>query len=82
MAEIVAVIEIAKAGYKVEERDVTIEEIKSANEAFITSTTKTILPVRQVDDYVFPRLNPVAAKLFHDLNVLQLQQKDASTHLF
>lgn len=75
-------IEIAKAGYKIEERDITIEEVKSANEAFITSTTKTILPVRQVDDYVFPRLNPVAAKLFHDLNVLQLQQKDASPQLF
>ena len=75
-------IEIAKAGYKIEETDITIEEVKSANEAFITSTTKIILPVRQVDDYVFPRLNPVAAKLYHDLNVLQLQQKEASPQRF
>jgi branched-chain amino acid aminotransferase len=46
-------IEVAGKHFEVEERDVSLEEIKSAKEAFITSTTKTILPVRQIDKHVF-----------------------------
>lgn len=48
------VIELAKERFVVEERPVHIEEIKSAKEAFITSTTKQILPVRCIDDIIFP----------------------------
>jgi D-alanine transaminase/branched-chain amino acid aminotransferase len=47
------VIEIARNHYEVEERDVMLEEIRSAQEAFITSTTKQLLRVRQIDDVVF-----------------------------
>lgn len=39
--------------FEIEERDVLMEEIKTAKEAFITSTTKRILPVRQIDEVVF-----------------------------
>jgi branched-chain amino acid aminotransferase len=46
-------IEVAGKHFEVEERDVSLEEIKSGKEAFITSTTKTILPVRQIDKHVF-----------------------------
>lgn len=64
-------IEIAKTGFKVEERDVTIEEIRSAKEAFITSTTKIILPVRQIDEYSLPIDKTISLQL-HQL-LLQLE---------
>lgn len=49
------VLKIAKELMLVEERPVRMEELKTAREAFITSTTKQILPVAQIDNYVFPR---------------------------
>lgn len=42
-------LELARTQYRVEERDVTLEEVYSAKEAFITSTTKHVLPVSAVD---------------------------------
>jgi D-alanine transaminase/branched-chain amino acid aminotransferase len=45
------VLSLAKARYKVEERDITLEELYSAKEVFITSSTKNILPVVQVDGH-------------------------------
>ena len=57
-------IEAAKTKFIVEERDITFAEIKKAKEAFITSTTKVILPIRQIDDYILPIDNPVSVKLF------------------
>lgn len=47
------VLTIAKEHYEVEERAIHIEEIKTAREAFITSTTKQILPVGQIDNVTF-----------------------------
>ena len=46
------VIEIAlKAGVEVAERNIHLNEIHDAKEAFITSSTKRILPVSKIDDY-------------------------------
>ncbi len=45
-------IEIASKQFKVEERELTLEEAYQAKEAFITSTTKHILPVVQLDGRV------------------------------
>jgi len=42
-------LEIAGKQFKVEERELTLEEAYQAKEAFITSTTKHILPVVQLD---------------------------------
>jgi D-alanine transaminase/branched-chain amino acid aminotransferase len=42
-------LEIARRQFKVEERELTLEEAYGAKEAFITSTTKHILPVVQLD---------------------------------
>lgn len=67
-------IEIAKQKFEVEEREITIEEVKTAREAFITSTTKNILPVHRVDDYFFPKQNPVTRKLFQSVIHLQSLQ--------
>jgi D-alanine transaminase/branched-chain amino acid aminotransferase len=47
------VLQLAKAYFTVEERPVSVEEFTSAKEAFITSTTKQILPVAAIDGTVF-----------------------------
>lgn len=74
-------IKLAKTEFEVEERDITIQEIKTAKEAFITSTTKNILPVYQFDDYFFQKQNPTTLKLCESLNrfcSLQTQLPDDS----
>jgi D-alanine transaminase/branched-chain amino acid aminotransferase len=43
------VLIISEGMYVTEARDVTLDELRNAKEAFITSTTKNILPVVQVD---------------------------------
>lgn len=47
------ILELANRDFEVEERRVLTEEISSAKEAFITSTTKRVLPVAQIDNYTF-----------------------------
>ena len=42
-------IQMASTEHAVEERDVRMEEVAAAREAFITSTTKQIIPVVQLD---------------------------------
>lgn len=42
------IIDMMQTG-KTEERDITLEELKTAKEVFMTSTTKRILPVTQID---------------------------------
>jgi branched-chain amino acid aminotransferase len=45
------VIKIAHhAGIPVEERDISLDELNDASEAFLTSTIKGVLPVVQIDD--------------------------------
>lgn len=66
-------IEMASANFEIEERELSIEEIKSAREAFITSTTKTILPVHQIDDHVFAGKNWVTSQLYHSFLHLQFK---------
>jgi branched-chain amino acid aminotransferase len=43
------VLEVAKRQMTVEEREVRLEEIPRAKEAFITSTTKQVMPVTEMD---------------------------------
>ena len=43
------VIKITGKVYKVEERDVTVKELFSADECFISSTTKDVLPIVKID---------------------------------
>ena len=52
------VLEISGAMYVTEARDVSLEELRNAGEVFITSTTKNILPVVQVDGYGIGDGNP------------------------
>ncbi len=52
------VLEISARMYNTEARDVSIEELRNAGEVFITSTTKNVLPVVEVDGYVIGEGNP------------------------
>ena len=38
-----------KAGYKVEEREMKVGELRTADEAFLTATNKDVMPIVQVD---------------------------------
>lgn len=44
------VIEMAGKQFKVEERAITVDELRNAAEVFLTSTTKPILPVLTIDN--------------------------------
>jgi len=52
------VLEISAGMFNTEARDVSIEELRNAGEVFITSTTKNVLPVVEVDGYVIGDGNP------------------------
>lgn len=61
------ILQVAKAkGMNVLEKDISIEEIRSAREAFISSSTKRVIPIRQLDEIVFPPYTStsVTAQLF------------------
>ena len=68
------VLHLAQDVLSVEERDLPVEELKASDEVFITSTTKQVLPVRQVDDVVLFQESPgrITAQLLH---LLQEQQQ-------
>lgn len=70
-------IEVCKKKFEIEERELSIEEIKTAREAFITSTTKTILPVNQINEHIFPVQNTVAAQIYHSL--LRFEEQECVT---
>lgn len=57
-------LQIVKDHFEVEERNIGLDELKTAKEAFITSTTKQLLPVAQVDDIVFKEKS-VSHQLLH-----------------
>lgn len=56
------VLELAKEHFPMEERPVSLTEIQNAKEAFITSTTKQILPVAAIDRVQLPQRG-IALKL-------------------
>ncbi len=61
------ILKVAAAqGMRVEEKDISIDDIRQAKEAFIGSSTKRIIPVVRVDDMVFEPVteNTVSTKLF------------------
>jgi branched-chain amino acid aminotransferase len=67
------VLELASKKYRSEERTITITEIAQAKEAFLTSTTKRILPIVQVDDLIIGNGKPgeVTKELLADLIELE-----------
>ncbi len=69
------IISIALANnIKIEERDIALTELKTAQEAFISSSTKRITPVSQIDDYILPVINEqsLSFKIFELLREKEL----------
>ena len=64
------VLELARQQFAVEVRDLRLGELNEAKEAFITSTTKHVLPVSQVDGVEFGEAGPVARWLNAELFAL------------
>ncbi len=52
------ILEISKGIFDTEARNVGVEELRNASEVFITSTTKNVLPVVEVDGYLVGDGNP------------------------
>lgn len=63
----------------VQERDITLTEILNADEVFITSTTKRILPVRQIDGTLIKDGNPGPVTRQLMLKFRQLEQKEKAS---
>jgi branched-chain amino acid aminotransferase len=57
------IMEHARKHFEVIEKDIQLSDLMKAKEAFITSTTKQLLPVRQIDHFLLPGAHPVAQKL-------------------
>jgi branched-chain amino acid aminotransferase len=70
------VIAIAGEYYKVEERDVTLDEALGAAEAFISSTTKRVLPVVRIDGKVIGNGFPGKVTLDLYKRLVELEQAD------
>jgi D-alanine transaminase/branched-chain amino acid aminotransferase len=63
------------SGISVEERDISLDDIKTAQEAFITSSTKRIVPVRQVDNIHLPPLEQASVTRRLWENFLELERR-------
>jgi branched-chain amino acid aminotransferase len=59
--------------FTVEERAITLEDIRQCQEAFITSTTKQVLPVAAIDDQLINggERGPVTRRLYEALEEMQ-----------
>jgi branched-chain amino acid aminotransferase len=44
------VINLAQGVFDVEERDITVEELRTADEAFLTASFKEVVPIVKIDD--------------------------------
>jgi len=65
------VLSLAAEKFKIEEREISIEELYQADEVFMTGTTKRVLPVRKIDDHVYingkpGRVTQTLKSLYHD----------------
>lgn len=65
-------INLTQGAYALEERAVSLEEVKEAAEVFMTSTTKRLLPVNQVDDIIIGKgkagpITTLLNKMFLDM---------------
>ena len=67
------VLKLAEPNYKVEIRNLSLEELTTAKEAFITSTTKQVMPVVKVDDVVIGNGMPGAVSK-HLLKLLREEE--------
>lgn len=67
------ILSVAKEIMQVEERALSLEDIRNAKEAFISSSTKRIIPVTAVDETIFDSYysGSISEKLFEALRMLE-----------
>ena len=65
------ILELAKDHFEIQEKTITLDDIRTAKEAFISSSTKLILPVSGIDDYLMSDPKPVTSKLYKLFQQLQ-----------
>ncbi|MGV3585860.1 MAG: aminotransferase class IV [Adhaeribacter sp.] len=70
------VLHLAQEKYKIAEKPVTLTDIFEAKEAFLTSTTKRVLPIVQVDDKIIGDGKPGAVTLSLLADLIALEEKD------
>jgi branched-chain amino acid aminotransferase len=67
----------AAAGIEVDESPLPLDAVRTADEAFLTSTTREVQPISHVDDRAVPSVpGPVAATLSTAFNALVAQDLD------
>jgi branched-chain amino acid aminotransferase len=69
------VLELAHKNFAAEERTMSIEDVLNAKEAFMTSTTKRILPVVKVDDMIIGSGLPGLVTLSLDAVFAELEKE-------
>lgn len=71
------ILQMAKSFIPVEIRKVTMEEVLSSKEVFLTSTTKRLMPVDQIDHHKLNSLHPgmIGHKLYSELRKLEEADK-------
>ncbi len=52
------VLDLIRNSYGVEEREISYDELQSADEVFITATTQAVIPVVQIDNLVYSEGKP------------------------
>lgn len=72
------VLDLAGKRYKAVEATVTLDDIKQASEAFLTSTTKRILPVVRVDDMIIGTGKPGAITRQLLVDLIQFEKNHLS----
>lgn len=73
------ILSLAEELMPVEERDITIDELRSASQVFLTATTKKVLPVLKINDHTVG--NGKAGEITRKLYDRFLQLENSSTHL-
>lgn len=74
------ILKLAAKRYRAEEAAITLDDIHGAKEAFLTSTTKRIVPVVQINDKVIGNGKPgdVSLSLLDDLVALEAEDRKMS----
>src|SRR5690606_31992860 len=74
------VLELAAKKFTVKEETITMDDVHQAREAFLTSTTKRIIPIVQVDDTLIGEGKPgtTTLTLLQDLIALEREERERS----
>jgi branched-chain amino acid aminotransferase len=70
------ILKLASKRYKTEEGTITLEDINHAKEAFLTSTTKQIVPIVQINNTIISDGKPGAISLSLLNDLISLEQAD------